>query len=68
MGVFVTDGAERAVVIIFGQFGQGTVAVYLVLLAFVGDGDGVAVDTILTIFQVFAHPPLVRPNPSPFQS
>ena len=62
MGVFVTDGAERAVVIIFGQFGQGTVAVYLVLLAFVGDGDGVAVDTILTIFQVFAHPPLVRPN------
>ena len=57
----MTDGAERAVVIVFGQLSQGTVAVYLVLLVVIGDGDGITIDTLLSIFQMLAHPPLVGP-------
>ena len=62
MAVFVADGAEGAVIVLPGQFCQGTVAVDQIGLVAALNGDGFAIDSLLAVLQVFAHPPLVGPD------
>ena len=61
MRIFMTDGAERTVIIISCQLIQGTVAIDQIVLITRRNGNGITIDALLAIFQVFTHPPLVGP-------
>ena len=61
MTILMTDGAKGSVVIFAGQLRQSAVAVYLILYIARGDWNGVAIDILLAVFQMFTHPPLVWP-------
>ena len=61
MGIFVTDGAKRAVVAILCQLVQGAVAVNQIVLIARRNGNRLTIYSLLAVLQVFTHPPLVRP-------
>ena len=63
VGILVADGAKGGLhTRHINLFLHTAVAVHHVLFLAIGDGNGVAIDILLKVFQVFAYPPLMRPD------